>query len=178
MRRLRYNVAMSLDGFIAGPQGEFDWILMDPMIDLGALFGEFDTLIMGRKTFEALRGQGPGGPTSGKKIIVVSRTLRPADVPDVTIIATEVSEIVLALKRMPGKDIWLFGGGALFRSLLDDSLVDTIEVALMPILLGQGLPLLPGGPRSPRLRLISNETLPSGIVMLSYALGTRAPEGA
>ena len=64
-RRLRYQVAVSLDGFIAGPNGEYDWIVMDPSIDFGALFKQFDTLVMGRKTYEPLVAQGGHGAQAG-----------------------------------------------------------------------------------------------------------------
>lgn len=171
MRRLRYNVAMSLDGYIAGPNGEYDWIMMDPTIDFGALFREFDQFLMGRKTFEGLRAQGPDNPTRGMNVVVVSRTLDPAAVPEVTVISGGVAEAVAALKSRPGKDIWLFGGGALFRSLLDAHLVDTVEVAVMPVLLGRGIPLLPPGETSHKLHLTASRSLPSGIVMLTYAPG-------
>lgn len=178
MRRLRYNVAMSLDGFIAGYKDEHDWIVEDGTIDFDALFGEFDTLLMGRKTFEVLRSQEPGGPASRMKTIVVSSTLRPSDHPEITIISQKVAGAVAALKASPGKDIWLFGGGMLFRSLLDARLVDTVEVAVMPVLLGGGIPLLPSGQRVAGLRLVSSRPLPSGIVLLAYSLtaeSTRSP---
>jgi dihydrofolate reductase len=168
MRRLRYNVAMSLDGCIAGPQGEFDWIVEDRSIDFDALFEEFDTLLMGRKTFEVMQAQGPGGPVSRQKIIVVSSTLLSADHPGVSVIRDGVAEKVAALKASPGKDIWLFGGGMLFRGLLDAGLVDTVEVAVMPVLLGGGIPLLRTGQRVAGLRLTGSKALPSGIVMLAY----------
>lgn len=168
IRRLRYSVAMSLDGFIAGPNGEFDWIVMDPTFDFPALFREFDTLLMGRRTFDLVR-QSSAKTMAGMQTVVFSRTLSPTDYPGVTITANLV-ETVSALKAKPGKDIWLFGGGELFRSMLDANLVDTIEVAVMPILLSQGIPLLPAGTRSPSLRLSDSKTLPSGIVMLTYAL--------
>jgi dihydrofolate reductase len=108
--------------------------------------------------------------TAGIQTIVFSRTLNPKKYPGVTITANLV-ETVGALKAKPGKDIWLFGGGELFRSLLDANLVDTVEVAVMPILLSQGIPLLAPGPRSSSLRLSESKTLPSGTVLLTYAVG-------
>lgn len=168
-RRVRYSVAVSLDGFIAGPNGEHDWIIMDPTLDFGALFIQFDTLLMGRRTFEMAR-QGGGETMAGMQTIVFSRTLRQSDYPNVTI-TNKLSETISPLKEKPGKDIWLFGGGDLFRSMLDAGLVDTIELAVVPILLSQGVPLLPAGARSPALRLTESKSLPSGIVMLSYAVG-------
>ncbi len=174
MRRLRYHVAMSLDGYIAGPNGEYDWIIMDPAIDFAALLKQFDTVLMGRRTFELALQQGSGGAMPGMQVIVCSRTLRASDYPAVTIVDRDIEQAVAALKGKPGKDIWLFGGGVLFRSLLDAQLVDTIEVAVIPVLLSQGIPLLPAGRRSPVLRLTESKTLPTGIVMLAYTLDRRA----
>src|SRR5687768_12311843 len=107
-RRLRYQVAASLDGFIGTPDGKPDWIPSDPEIDFGALFAQFDTFLLGRRTFEAMGGKGQSG---GVKTVVVSRTLKAADHPDITVIADGLREAVTALKAQPGKDIWLFGGG-------------------------------------------------------------------
>src|SRR5579871_3385664 len=136
MRRIRYQVAMSLDGYIAGPRGEYDWIIHDPEIDFNALFAEFDTLLIGRKTFELMVAAGQG-VIPGQKMLVFSQTLRPSDHPHVTIVAEKAAKTVASLKRKRGKDIWLFGGGSLFRSLLEEGLVDTVEVAVEPVLLGQ-----------------------------------------
>ena len=168
-RRVRYQVAVSLDGFIAGPNGEADWIVMDPAIDFEALFREFDTVLMGRKTYEAMAAQG-GASMPGLEVVVFSRTLPPAARQGFRIVADEPGDVVATLKARPGRDIWLFGGGALCRSLLDAGLVDTVEVAVMPVLLGAGTPLLPPGART-RLKLADQRTLPAtGIVALSYAV--------
>jgi dihydrofolate reductase len=171
-RRLRYGVAMSLDGFIAGTRGEFDWIIMDSAIDFAAMYGEFDTAVMGRKTHAVMKGMGRGhGALPGiEETVVFSRSLRPAQHPRIRITGEEPRRVVRALKARPGKDIWLFGGGQLFRYLLDAGLVDTVEVAVIPVVLGAGIPLLQPGEKS-RLVLADLKRLPkSGIVFLSYAL--------
>ena len=170
MRRIRYGVAMSLDGYIAGPKGEADWIVMDPEIDFGALFKQFDTFLLGRRTFEAM-GPAGQGVSPGTKTYVFSRTLRQQDYPRVTIVAEGAEETATALRAEPGKDIWLFGGGSLFRSLLDAGLVDTVEVAIMPVLLGAGVPLLPPPARQARLKLTGQKVYSkTGIVSLEYSV--------
>jgi dihydrofolate reductase len=169
-RRLRYQVAMSLDGFIAGPNGEYDWIVMDPAIDFAALFKEFDTAIMGRKTYEVVTAQGGQGAMPGLDVVVFSRTLPAATHPGVRIVNDDPREVVAALKAKPGRDIWLYGGGELFRSLLDAGLVDTVEPAVVPVLLGAGVPLLPPGGTT-KLVLADQKTLPaSGIIALAYSV--------
>jgi dihydrofolate reductase len=173
MRRVRYSVAATLDGFIADPNGGYDWIIMDDAIDFPSVFAEFDTFVMGRKTWDvsATAEVGDMGDMfSGKEVIVFSRTLKSARA-GVTIVDTDPAETVRALKQKPGKDIWLFGGGSMFRTLADAGLVDTVEVAVMPVLLSQGVQLLAPGARITGMTLDKCETLPkSGIVMLSYTI--------
>ncbi len=169
MRRLSYGVAMSLDGFIAGPNGEYDWIVTDPEIDFAAIWAQFDTLLMGRRTYEVARTRAAQWPDLGHRWIVVSRTLKAEENANITILSSGIAEAVAALKAQPGKDIWLMGGGVLFRDLLDAGLVDRLEVMVMPVLLGSGTPLLPEGRRH-TMHLASSRALPSGIVMLSYSL--------
>lgn len=170
MRRVRYQVAMSLDGYIAGPNDEYDWITMDPDIDFAALFAQFDTFLMGRRTFEVMARQGDGSMTGGAQAIVFSRTMRQEDHPDVTIVRERPEETIAALKAREGKDIWLFGGGSLFRSLLEAGLVDTVEVAVIPVLLGGGIPLLPPPAQRRSLRLTGHRVYGTGIVLLEYAV--------
>jgi dihydrofolate reductase len=161
---------MSLDGYIAGPKGEADWIIMDPDIDFSALFQQFDTFLIGRKTFEVM-AKAKRGKTPGIQTFVFSRTLRQSDYPGVTIVAEKAAETVKKLRAQKGKDIWLFGGGSLFQSLLDAGVVDTVEVAVVPVLLGDGVPLLPPPARQAKLKLTGHKVYSkTGIVSLEYAV--------
>ena len=171
MRQLIYCVASSLDGFIAGPNGEYDWIVRDPTIDFGEIFGQFDTLIMGRRSYENILREGHSVKEFGMKAFVASTTLDPAKHAEVTIVASDLAKTVVELKRKSGKDIWLFGGGNLFRSLLDAGLVDRVEVTLIPVLLGGGIPLIPPGRRC-ALQFKDSRTFPSGIVSLTYLVAS------
>ena len=171
-RRLRYGVAVSLDGFIAGLKGEYDWIVMDPAIDFAAMYRDYDTAVMGRKTYEVMAAMGgeQAGSMPGIEVVVFSKSLEPVKRPAFRIVPDDPVKVVKALKKKPGKDIWLFGGGALFRTLLDAGLVDTVEIAVNPVLLGEGIPLLPPGSRA-TLTLSDHKVLPkSGIVALAYSV--------
>jgi dihydrofolate reductase len=168
MRRVRYHVAASLDGYIAGPKGEYDWITHDPTIDFDAMFAQFDTFVMGRKTFEIIPPE-QQRTKKGERTFVFSKTLKQADYPDVTIVSDRFAETVDALRKEDRKkDIWLFGGGELFRTLLEAGVVDTVEIAIIPVLLGGGIPMLPSPAPRAQLAFREHKIYPSGIVMLSY----------
>jgi dihydrofolate reductase len=170
MRRVRYGVAASLDGYIAGPNGEYDWIPIDPEIDFAAMFAQFDTLLMGRRTYEAA-GAGGGAEMPGMEVWVFSRTLRPEDHPGVTVVADGIEERLRKLRARPGKDIALYGGGELFRSLLELGQVDTVEVAVVPVLLGGGIPLFPAPAARRKLSLTAHRVYgKTGTVLLEYAV--------
>jgi dihydrofolate reductase len=168
MRRIRYSVAISLDGFIAGPNEEIDWITNDPEVDFAAIWEQFDTLLMGRLTYDLATKKRGKNAFAGKTTIVFSRTLDPRDHPAVTVISDLKLEWLQALLARSGKDVWLFGGGALFRSFLDQGLVDTVEVNIIPVVLGAGLPMLPPPYTPTKLHLMSHKVYRSGRVALVY----------
>lgn len=167
MRRVCYSVAMSLDGYIAGPNGEYDWIMIDPEIDFAEMFKRYDTVLMGRKSYDMAKQQGGYG-MPGPKAYVFSKTLNQAHCPDATV-SQDPEKTVTALKKAKGKDIWLFGGGELFRSLLELQLVDAVEVAVIPVLLGDGVPLLPTSQKRARLKLTQHKLFKkTGTLLLNY----------
>jgi dihydrofolate reductase len=171
MRRIRYLLAMSLDGYIAGTKGEVDWIAMDPDIDFGTIFQQFDTILVGRRTFEGMARTG-NTAMPGMKTFVFSRTLQQHDYPDVTVVGEKAEEVISAIRVKAGKDIWLFGGGSLFGSLLAAKLLDTVEVAIMPVLLGGGIPVLAPPSIPAKLTLANHRIYKSGIVSLEYKTGS------
>ena len=172
-RRVRYQVACSLDGYIAAPDGGYDWILMDPDIDFGAMFAEYDTLLMGRATYELMQANGENYP--GMKTVVFSRTLRQEDYPNVTIVSDNIKASIDALRAQPGKDIWLFGGGKLFQTLLELDCVDTIEPAVIPVIIGDGIPMYPRNAVRRSLELTGQRTYEkTGTIILRYDI-KRAP---
>jgi dihydrofolate reductase len=172
MRRVRYSVAVSLDGYVAGPKGEADWIVTDPEIDFRTLYDQFDTVFIGRRTYEIITAKGAkGGGTPGMKTYVFSKTLKQKNHPGVIVVARKQKETVEKIKAEKGKDVWLFGGGALFRSLLALGCVDTVEVAVIPVILGDGIPMLPPPAKRTKLKLTGQKVYPkTGTVSLEYAV--------
>jgi dihydrofolate reductase len=168
MSRLRYGVAMSLDGYIAGPNGEADWITAEPDFDFAELWAQFDTGVMGRRTWEAAtRRLGPAA-FQEMKVFVASRTLKAADAPTATVVGEVTREEVARIRSQSSKDVWLFGGGELFRLLLELGEVDSVEVSVIPVLLGEGVPFLPPCGKRTSLQLAAHRVYPGGRVALTY----------
>jgi dihydrofolate reductase len=169
---------MSLDGYIAGPRGEHDWIVHDPDVDFAAMMARFDTFLVGRKTYEVMARQSAGPDMPGITVIVFSKTMKAKDHPGLTILSRKVKETIAALKRRPGKDIAVFGGGELARSLLELGLVDTVEVAVVPCLLGGGIPLLPSPAPRTALKLTGHRRYAkTGTMLLEYDVVKRRSRG-
>jgi dihydrofolate reductase len=170
MRTVQYGVAVSLDGYIAGPDGEADWIKIDSEIDFSAIWEQFDTLLMGRKTFEVATERLGRAAFAEKAVVVVSRSLKAQDYPGVTIVSEPTRHWVRSLKRQEGKDIWLMGGGELFRHLLNLGEIDSVRVMVIPVLLGSGIPLMPGPYAPATLTLSAHSVYKSGVVSATYDL--------
>jgi dihydrofolate reductase len=168
VRKLRYSVASSLDGYIAGPHGEFDWIIVDPEIDFAALYASFGGLVMGRRSYEVFVGTG-GGVGPALPTYVYSRTLPEGERDGVTFARDAVSHVRQLKAAGRGKPLWLWGGGQLFRELAQAGLVDGVDVAVIPVVLGGGLPLMSApGPRL-RLRLRAHRLYrKTGTLFLEY----------
>ena len=165
MRQLRYSVAASLDGCIAGPNGEYDWIPMDPDIDFAALYARYSGIVMGRKSYEvsAGGGMGPSLPT-----YVYSRTLEEGE-RDGVVFSRDAVAHVRKLKTENGKPLWLWGGGELFTALAAADLVDGVDVAIVPVILGGGIPLMAAPGAKLGLRLREHTVYPkTGTLLLEY----------
>ena len=170
-RKVVYGAAVSLDGYIAGPNGEVDWLnWSDDVAAISqATFEHADTVLMGRKTYEAgVRAGMREFP--GQRNVVFSTTLDAAEYPEVEIVREGAAGFVRELKAAPGGDIILMGGGELARTLLAAGLVDEVGVNVQPIILGSGIPLLPELGTRVALELIESRVLSGGCVYCMYAV--------
>jgi dihydrofolate reductase/GNAT superfamily N-acetyltransferase len=168
MRTVTYGGACSLDMFIARPDGAVDWLLWSA--DAQAIMGEYwptiDTILMGRKTYETALKSGGGQEYPGIKTYVISRTLK--DAPGATLVSEDVGGFVRALKAQPGKGICVMGGGELARSLFEADAIDEVGLNIHPVLLGSGVPLVPGLVHPVNLDLVSCRTIAHGCVYALY----------
>jgi len=163
MRKVILQVAVTLDGFIEGPKGEYDWCFTDQDYGMKDFMKRIDALFLGRKTFEMMGGKAFGK----KKHYIFSNTLKKAS-GGMEIIKGDIGEQVRKIKKSEGKDIWLFGGASLTTSLMNEGLVDELALAVHPVLLGSGKLLFQGIRGRVKTKLIDAQTYSSGLVMLTY----------
>lgn len=169
MRRIILGLGISLDGYIARPDGSVDFLFMPKDYSMGPFFKTIDTTLMGRKTYEVgLKMSGGKIDTYGFATYVFSRTLPPGERDGITFTAESPRNIVETIRKKPGKHIWLMGGGELAREFLQHDLVDELYLGIVPTLIGTGLPLFPSGFPERKFTLLKNETFSRGLVVLTY----------
>ena len=176
MRKVTYHCAVSVDGFIALEDGSFDCFAMEGPHVAEFMEGlhQFGTVLMGRKTYEIGLRAGVTNPYPFLESYVFSRTM--AESPDaaVTLVSDDVVERVRALKRAPGKGIWLAGAGSLAATLFAADLVDEVVVKLNPLLTGGGVRVVESLPRPRQLALRESKVYENGVVLLTYRVSPAA----
>lgn len=177
MRKIIAYLATSADGFIARPDGDVSWLERpDPADGYGmpAFLQSIDTLIMGRKTWDA--GQKLGGAAvEGKRNIILSRTMPFHAAPGATVENIEAADLAARLRSEKGKNVWVMGGAEVFGAFLDAGELDDIIIHVIPVLIGHGIPLLDPAPRQTELKLKSSRRFANGVVRLHYEIDRTAP---
>ncbi len=168
MRKVVAGLGISLDGYIARPNGAVDFLFMPRDYSMAPFFATVDTVIMGRKTFDAARRMGGTFGGSSMTSYVFSRTLPPGDRDNVTFVNQSPAVFLRKLRARSGKNIWLMGGGELVRAFLKVDLVDELYLGIVPVLLGSGIPLFPRGFPQRAFSLIENRTYSKGLIALKY----------
>ena len=175
MRKLILGLAITLDGYIEGPNGEYDWCFTDQDYGLNEFYERIDAMFIGRKSYEMMQKHVPENGTEvipgmpPLKEFVFSNTLK-----DVKQGAVLVSNDSMAeahrIKNTPGKDIWLFGGASLNRAMMEAGLVDELWLSVHPILLGSGRKLFTEQNHRTNLTLLESKTYETGLVSLRYRI--------
>ena len=171
MRKIVLQLAVSLDGYIEGPNGEFDWCFTDQDYGMSAFFKRIDSTFMGRKTYElalAMQDEAPPGFPKFKEY-VFSNTLTEVK-EDVILINGDIKKKVEKIKNEKGKDIWLFGGAELISLLMNLHLVDEIILAVHPVILGSGKALFSEIKERTWLMLTDHKIYPNGLAFLIYTV--------
>jgi dihydrofolate reductase len=167
MRKVILNLAVSLDGFIEGPDGEYDWCFMDQDYGMTNFFKRIDAVFLGRKSHELVE-KTPGGYLAKMKRYVFSTTLKEIKDKNVILIKRDVATEVNKIKKEDGNDIWLFGGASLVKTFMNEGLVDELMLAVHPILLGKGKPLFQNIERKIQLKLFDSITYNTGLFQSFY----------
>jgi dihydrofolate reductase len=169
MRKIVLGLGTSIDGYIARPDGAIDFLFMPEDYSMAPFFATIDTAIMGRKSLEAGLKMGGGKfDSGGLAIYVFSRSQPPGKAEGWTYVNEPPAAFVGKLRKNPGKDIWLMGGGELAREFLKADLVDELYIGVVPVLLGEGIPLFPSGFPQRNFSLVENKTYSRGMIALKY----------
>jgi dihydrofolate reductase len=179
-RKIILDLAVTLDGFIEGKNGEVDWCIMDPDMGFNDFLHQIDTILYGRKSYELWGQYIPETEVTetdkelwdlvhSKQKYVFSRTQKQTDVKAI-FINDQVLEEVNTLKNKPGKDIWLYGGASLITTFIKLGLVDEFRLSVHPVVLGEGKPLFIDLQKRVNLKLVNTRSFSSGVVQLIYHL--------
>jgi len=177
-RKIVVRIAASADGYIARSDGDLEWLTSRPkpkdFYGMSAFMQSIDTLVLGRKTYDV--GVQMGAKfDSGERNIVFSRRPPPGNVPSrVEFVSEAIGPFVRRLREQPGKDVWLMGGGELIASFLDAQAIDEFVVAMVPVFIGEGIPLIARRHRQVPLELLSSEQFDDGVVQLHYRVQSAA----
>lgn len=177
MKKVILDLAVTLDGFIEGPNGEIDWCIMDDDMDFEGFLSTIDTIFYGRVSYEAWGNFQPdtnAGPTEqmiwkevhSKNKFVFSSQSRPDD--KATFVSSDIADKVTEIKKQDGKDIWLYGGASLIKTFIQLGLIDLYSISVHPIVLGSGKPLFENLKEPIALKLIKTDVFSSGVVQLIY----------
>ena len=183
MRKVKYGVGVSLDGYIAAPNGSVEWLNRAMSKAKGEDFGmrEFfrtiDTVLMGRKSYEIARkiGRTDKSPYPDLKTYVFSRSLPPGVRDGVEFVSGDPGELIAQLKQQPGKDIWLSGGGELAREVLKSKALDEVILGVAPVLIGAGVLTFPPGFPETEFELVECKQYKGGVVGLTYRVVSASP---
>ena len=167
MRSVVLGLGISLDGYIARPDGAVDFLFMPKDYSMAPFFATIDTGIMGRKTYDAARKMGGSFGTSMMSY-VFSRSEPPGERDGVVFVNESPAAFVERLRTKRGKNIWLMGGGELAREFLKADLVDELNIGLVPVLIGGGIPLFPARFPQREFKLVENKTYSKGMIALKY----------
>jgi len=168
MRKVILGLGISLDGYIARPDGSVDFLFMPKDYSMASFFAKIDTAIMGRKTYEVSLKMGGSFGGDSMTTYVFSKTLAPGKRDGVTFTRQTPATVVQQIRRHEGKHIWLMGGGELIRDFLKADLVDELYIGVVPSLLGSGIPLFPSGFPQRDFTLVENKTYSRGLIALTY----------
>ena len=176
MRKVVLSLGISLDGYIARPDGSVDFLFMPTDYSMAPFFATIDTAIMGRKTLDAGLKMGGGSiPSYGLKYYVLSRSQPEGQRHGATFTQQDPADLIRDLREQPGKDIWMMGGGELAREFLKADLIDELYLGVVPTLIGEGLPLFPSGFPQREFALIENKTYSKGLISLRYERVRKKP---